>query len=61
MKTYSITIDESGKLLEEDKNCLVLDVDDLDGIIDQLNAIAYGWAEPFTYFETKEVWKWKLK
>lgn len=38
---------------------LVLDVDDLEGIIQQLEAISLGYAEMFQWFEVMELDGWE--
>ncbi len=45
-------------LLLNTEDELVLDVDDLFGILDQLRAIANGWTNKFTWFDKEEMYEW---
>lgn len=59
---YKIMFDKFGTYVIPEGE-LVLDIDDFDGIIDQMIAIHLGWAEPYTYtyFEETELLNWKDK
>ncbi len=57
MKMYTLNYSDGGTMqhfLEREEQELILDVEDLSGILEQIISIKYGWTDPFDYFEIEE-------
>lgn len=62
-KSFNITIDKDMNIKTEAENRdeLILDIDDLYGIIDQVMASHLGLADPISYFQEIEIINWQNK